>query len=250
VAGKVAIVGRDTREVVVHAEISGSSDFLEKFDVTAEQDSSGVTVRGSVRGWLERLFSRPVVHFIVSVPHDYSVKVNTAGGGIEVRDVTGSINLLTSGGNIYGERLKGPTELRTAGGNIDVMDCTASLEVHTSGGNIRLDNITGPVTALTNGGSIYAEVLANHGVSLTTSAGSITLQLPSDARASIDASTSGTGRVGLELPLSSIDAETSTYIRGAINGGGERVLLHTAGGSVHLQPTRSSKALPAAASSY
>jgi hypothetical protein len=58
-----------------------------------------------------------------------------------------------------------------------------------------------------------------------------------NASASIDAKTSG-GRVESELPLSSTELAEHAHLRGAINGGGEPVVLRTSGGSIHVEPLR------------
>ena len=256
--GSVTVVGHDTPEVVIHAEIDGSDTAVDRFVIAAEQDSSGVKVSGRSGGrpgWWG--FSSLRAQFTVAVPRAYTVEIVTAGGGVDVRevaaavqavtsgggitirDVTGSVNARTAGGGIGAERLKGSVELRTAGGSIHANHCIGDLEAHTSGGGIRLEDIDGRVTARTSGGGIYAEVLTNRGIALATSGGGITLLLPADVRASVDASTSG-GSVGSDFPFSSAETVKRAQIRGAINGGGESVRLRTSGGGIHLSPIGSS----------
>src|SRR5271166_4190340 len=231
-------VWRNTREIVIHAEMS-DSDHLQ---IAAEQNASGVSVTGRVtqHSWLDWLnYSSMHVRFTIAVPRDYpmelktsggsldvrslsaSVKGKTAGGSITIRDVTGQIDAHTSGGNIDAERINGPTQLGTSGGSIDINDARGDLDVHTSGGSVR------------------AEVRINRGVDLSTSGGSITLLLSEDAGASIDAKTSG-GRVESELPLSNTELAERSHLRGAINGGGEPVVLRTSGGSIDVEPLRGS----------
>jgi hypothetical protein len=91
------------------------------------------------------------------------------------------------------------------------------------------------VKAATSGGSVRAEVRTNRGISLMTSGGSITLLVPQDVRGSIDAETGG-GRVHSALALSTTELAEGTHLRGALNGGGEPIYLHTSGGSIHLAP--------------
>jgi DUF4097 and DUF4098 domain-containing protein YvlB len=252
--GSVVVVGRDTQEVVIHAQMS-DSDHLQ---ITAEQNSSGVSVTGHVtqHTWFDWfIFTSVHVRYTIDVPRNYpvelktsggsldvrnltaSVEGKTAGGSITVRDVTGSIDMHTSGGSITAERIKGTTKSRTSGGGIDIDDSNGDLDVHTSGGGIDLKSIDGKVKADTSGGSIHAEVQINRGVFLTTAGGSITLLLPENARASIDAQTSG-GRTESALPLSSTELAERSHLRGAINGGGESIFLRTAGGSIHVEPLK------------
>jgi DUF4097 and DUF4098 domain-containing protein YvlB len=247
--GSVRIVGRDTREVVVHADNSDS----DQLQITAEQNASGVIVTGRVTrnwfGWFA--FSGTHVRFTIDVPRDYPVQIKTSGGDLDVRnltasvegktsggsitirDVIGSINTRTSGGSIDAERINGPAELGTSGGNIDIDDSTGDLSVYTSGGRIDLKSLDGKVRAITSGGSVHAEVHNNRGVFLGTSGGTITLLLPENVHASIEARTSG-GRAQSELALSSTDIAEHSYLRGTLNGGGEPITLRTSGGSIHV----------------
>jgi hypothetical protein len=253
--GSVSVVGHDSRELTVHAQMRGSSDFLDHMTVTAVQSASGVTVTEHVAhhhffGWL--WWGPERVHFTIEVPRDYPVDLHTSGGSIEVQhlksslrgktsggsieidDVAGSVNTHTSGGSIEASQLNGPTELHTSGGSIDVEHSKGDLDVHTSGGSIELEDVDGKVMARTSGGGIRAKVRSNQGISLKTSGGGITLLLPSNVRASIDAHTSG-GHANSAIPLSSTEMDTHTWLVGAINGGGEPILLRTSGGSIHIE---------------
>lgn len=232
--GSIAIVGQDSRQVVVHAEISGPDAFVDDFRVTAEQQLADVTVRGRARlTWWDRLFSTGRVHFVISVPRDYRVDVQTSGGSLNVRNLNAALTGRTSGGGISVQDVTGAIDMRTSGGGIDLSDCTGNLEAHTSGGSIRVHGIDGRIRASTSGGSIYVEAHANRGVTLTTSGGSITLLLPTDAHAALEARTSG-GTVRVDFPLTSTSIVSRTHVHGAINGGGDPVFLRTSGGSVRV----------------
>lgn len=263
--GSVTVVGRDSSRAVIHADLEGSDSFLARLHISAEQTPSGVTIsehapRTSSLGWLGWLvgadwfsFGNTRVRFDVEVPRSYPVDLRTAGGGVNVRDlsasataktsggsivvqnVTGRVDAHTSGGGIEAERLEGPADLSTSGGSIRVTDATGDLELRTSGGNIRIQNGDGKVYAQTSGGSITAQLQANHGITLATSGGSITLLLPQSTHASVNAATSG-GSVTSALALSSTEVADSRHLTGDIGGGGAPILLHTSGGSIHLAP--------------
>lgn len=234
--GSVAIVGRDTHEVVIHAQMS-DSDHLQ---IAAEQDSSGVSVTGHVteHHWLNWWnFSSTHVQFTIDVPRDYSVQIKTSGGSLDVRNLTASLKGRTAGGSVTIRDVTGPIDAYTSGGRIDVDHSTGDLDVRTSGGSIDIKSIDGRVKAETSGGGIHAEVRGNRGVYLTTSGGTITLLLPEQVRATLDAQTSG-GRTESAIPLSSTELDERSHLRGAINGGGEPIFLRTSGGSIHVAPLR------------
>lgn len=255
--GSVVVVGREGRDVTVHADLSGSDDFVARMEITAAQASDGVTVTGRTTShpWLDWLFEfgHNRVRYTIEVPRDYPVNLHTAGGSLDVRhlnaslhgttsggsvtiqDVRGTINARTSGGHIDARQLNGPTALHTSGGSIGVADSTGDLDLHTSGGSIHLERIDGKVQASTSGGTVEAKVLTNRGLSLVTAGGSIALQLPASVQGSIDAHTSG-GRTRSAIPLSHTEIASSTELRGAINGGGEPIFLRTSGGSIYVGP--------------
>ena len=162
-----------------------------------------------------------------------AVEGRTPGGGITLRDVVGSIKAHASGGSIHAERLNGPAELETSGGRIEILDATGDLDVHTSGGSFDLKGIEGSVKAVTSGGNVLAELRSNRGIWLGTDGGEVTLLLPDNVHAWLDAQTSG-GRAQSELPLSSTELAEPSHLRGAINGGGERIELRSSGGSIHV----------------
>lgn len=260
--GSVAVVGHDAPEVIVRAELHGSPSFLSRLRIEAEQTPSGVRIsaRGPHRGWLAWLgwfdsfdSGGNRAQFTVEVPRDYPVDLRTSGGGIDVRDlsasvhartsgggarvrnVVGAVDVHTSGGSIDAERLDGPAELRSSGGGIAVRDSTGGLELRTSGGGIRLQNDDGRIHASTSGGSIRADLQSNRGISLATSGGDITLLLPRDTHASLDAE-SGGGSITSGFRLSTTESVSGNHLLGAIGGGGARIFLHTSGGNIDLAP--------------
>jgi DUF4097 and DUF4098 domain-containing protein YvlB len=244
------VTGHDSRELTIHADISGSES--DNFKVTAEQTPSGVTVLG--RSNTHHLFSfsfGPRVRFTVEVPRDYPVQLKTSGGalevrgvnaelhgetsggGIEIRDIGAATDMRTSGGHVSAINVKGSLRLRSSGGAIEVDNVTGDVDVQTSGGRIELSAIDGKITADTSGGAVRAEARSNHGIKLSSSGGPISLKIPANVHATLDAETSG-GRVRSELPVTTTGSSESNRLSGTINGGGEPIHLHTSGGSIDI----------------
>jgi len=256
-SGSVAVIGHDSRDLIVHAEITGTSDYLSRVQVSAVQSATGVIVTERVThrffDWFDLSLPPRRVRFTIEVPRDYPVDIRTSGGGLDVshlkaslrgrtfggsvilQDVLGSVDTHTFGGSIVARDLDGPTELRTFGGGISVSHCVGDLDVRTAGGGIRLDDIDGRVSARTSGGSVSARMRANRGISLKTSGGGISLVLAANVRASIDARTTG-GNASSSIPLSSVRIAARNELRGDINGGGESIVLRTFGGGIHISP--------------
>jgi Toastrack DUF4097 len=256
--GSISVVGGDGSQVVVHADLEGSQSYLDRLHISAEQTPSGVTIsakedNSSIFDWFTFGWNWNRVEFTVEVPRNYPVDLRTAGGGLDVRNlsawvrgktsggsirvqnIAGSVNVHTSGGGISAERLDGSANLSTSGGSIGVTDSAGDLSLETSGGGIRIQNDDGKIDAHTSGGSIQARLRTNDGVTLETSGGSITLQLPQNTHASLDAETSG-GDVTSNLPVTTTGTVSSDHLRGDIAGGGSPIHLRTSGGSIRIEP--------------
>jgi hypothetical protein len=97
-AGSVKIIGTSSNEVSVVADIRGRDKDVENFEVSADQSGNNVDVRGKLRkgnSWFWNSVDVDV-EFTIYVPHEYSVKMHTAGGDIGVSDLKGKVDGKTS----------------------------------------------------------------------------------------------------------------------------------------------------------
>ena len=158
----------------------------------------------------------------------------TSGGNIVASDSHGDIQAHTSGGNIKMQNLEGTIEMRTSGGNIKGENVTGELSSSTSGGNIDLINVDAALKASTSGGSIEASFIKfSKAASLSTSGGSIRLDVPNAAKMDFDLRGSSV-HVGA---ASQIDVEINKqkdHATGHLNGGGATLDASTSGGSVKI----------------
>lgn len=249
------------RHRVQFAESAGEIRVTGKTD----QDSSW---RWWGQGWGQGL----QVRFIATIPKAFHVRLQTAGGAINLGDLEGEARLQTSGGSLKAGKIRGPVWGRTSGGSISIEACAAEADVGTSGGSIQLGNMQAEVVARTSGGSIvvdaalgrarlstsggqikvreaHAELEASTSggsisatfsrqpsgpCSLKTSGGSIEVSLGEELGFDIDAETSG-GRVSTELPITTQGEVRRAQLRGTVNGGGQKLLLRTSGGNIRIQ---------------
>lgn len=271
--------GRDEVKVTVTRKADTNSksraeDIFEDLDLEFDQNSEGVTVRAEYlgpKGWLgER--RRLKLHFAVTVPREFNLDVNTAGGSIQVTDLIGKSDLKTSGGSIAVGKVDGPVNAKTSGGSIKIQEArghvvastsggsisigetagsvnartsgggitldgvTGDTEAYTSGGSLNLKNLSGNVNGSTSGGSIYAELTGkiDRDCSLKTSGGSVRVFLPRGVSVDLDASTSG-GHVETDFPITVQGVIKKSSLKGKINNGGPLITLRTSGGSVYVK---------------
>jgi DUF4097 and DUF4098 domain-containing protein YvlB len=247
----ITVIGHDSRDLTVHADIRGT----EAFEITAEQTGAGVTVRGRPHlRWHSVLFSYSNVHIWIEVPRDYPVELkssdgnlevsqldagvhgSTSDGRIEVHDISGAVDMRSSDGSIKAQNIKGSTRLRTSDGSISVSHVAGELDVQTSDGNLTLEEVDGKITAASTDGHVRVQVRSNHGITVSAGDGNVTLQLPGDVQGTLSAEARD-GHVHSDLPVTMTATESRgpDYLSGQINGGGETISLHASDGNISIQ---------------
>jgi len=280
--GGIEIGTNATSEVVVdvwrkvgRSSKSDEQKFLKDNPVNFSQDGDTVTIKCKHKTkstWSLFGHNSNEAKYTITVPAQFNARLDTAGGGIEVDDLTGDVKANTSGGGLHFARLHGPLRGDTSGGGIHVIGCegklkintsgggievtggSGSLEGDTSGGSVNVKKFSGPmhvetsgggitisgatakVEGSTSGGSITADLAApvSDSVKLETSGGGITLRIPGDAAFDLDAETSA-GNVHSEFQVAGAPKKDRDYLKGAVNGGGKTVLLRTSAGSIHVK---------------
>jgi hypothetical protein len=278
--GGIEIGTNGTSEVVVdvwrkvgRSSKSAEEKFLKDNPVNFSQDGDTVTIRlksKSSSSWLGRNSNE--AKYKITVPAKFNARLETAGGGIEVDDLTGDVKAHTSGGGLHFARLHGPLNGDTSGGGIHVLGCEGKVKINTSGGGIEvvggsgsLDGdtsggavsvkkfdgpvhvetsgggitivgATGKVEGSTSGGSIAAELTTpvSDTVKLESSGGGITVRMPADSAFNLDAETSA-GNVHSEFAVAGAPKKERDHLKGQVNGGGKTVWLRTSAGSIHVK---------------
>jgi len=250
-SGSVSVAGSDQSgaNIVI---TSNRDDLQNLFEFKFEEDAGAVRVRAERRsswGWFDSLN----LHYEIRVPKSVTLDIKTGGGGIELSSIagdaelktsggsiqvsglTGKLHAQTSGGHVRAEEVQGDADLETSGGGIEADAVDGALTARTSGGSIHIERVTGRVEAHTSGGGITAVLSKKnaHGGALETSGGSISASVDPAANLEIEASTSG-GHVSSDLPIRVSGSISSHSLHGSLGNGGETLLLHTSGGSIHL----------------
>src|SRR5262245_3027062 len=178
-----------------------------------------------------------------------SLKASTAGGNITVGDVGGEATVNTAGGDIQVGKVSGSATLKTAGGDIILKDATDVVMAKTAGGDLNLKNVTGSVQGETAGGDVHAEIRPSGSGSsrLSTAGGDVTLLVPENAKATIEARIRVRGNwksskedysIMSDFKSSKYETDEETHeIRGSyvLNGGGEVINLDTVNGDIYIR---------------
>ncbi|MFQ5740638.1 MAG: DUF4097 domain-containing protein [Acidobacteriota bacterium] len=233
-------------------------EILDELDIQFLPSGRDVTVRVERKGggdhWWDFGRRRIRLEFHISVPSAYNVDLKTAGGSIQVDDLEGEVRAVTSGGSLTFGRLRGSVfgrtsggsisltgsrgdaDVKTSGGSIKIGEVEGNVVAHTSGGSVRVDEVYGSIDASTSGGSVRARISSQPegDCRLTTSGGSVTVDLAGGIGLVVDAKTSS-GRVIADMSVSGSGPRDKHSLRGEINGGGPRLVLRTSGGNIRLR---------------
>lgn len=177
------------------------------------------------------------------------LSASTSGGDIIVGDVGGEASVSTAGGDVKVRSVSGSVRISTAGGDIVLSSGSGMVEAKTAGGDIRLDDISGSVEAKTAGGDVTARLNpSGKGRSrLATAGGEVTLYLPDDAKATVEAlirlegwwrSKKGEYRVNSDFKADyyqSDDDSREIRAKYTINGGGEVITLETVNSDIYIK---------------
>ena len=179
-----------------------------------------------------------------------------SGGDIKVGNVGGEATLSTAGGDVRVGKVSGTATLKTAGGDVECNGATGPVVAKTAGGDLRLSGISGSIEAATAGGDIRAELnpTGSGPSSLTTAGGSVSLYLPENAKATVQALIRIEGRWKTNSARYDIrsDFKAAAYtkdedaeeIRASyeLNGGGQVITVKKVNGDIQI---RKAGALPA-----
>jgi hypothetical protein len=280
--GSIDVTTHDAADgtIKVHRRVQRSDKateeaFLQERPVTFEQDGDLLTVRsvGPKKAGRSNGRQKTEGRYTIALPSQFNVRLKTAGGNIDVKDLTGEVQAQTSGGGLTFAQIHGPLDGQTAGGNVRLSQCEGELRVkssgggieaeggkgsldgrtsggpvsvkdfhgpvsvQTGGGGIKLENVDGKIAGTTSGGSISASVpKLSDEVKLVTSGGAVTFRAPEGSAFDLDATSSGGGVVS-EWNVDGGEAPKPTRqkLKGAVNGGGKPVVLRTTGGTIQLK---------------
>lgn len=189
-------------------------------------------------------------------------RFETAGGEIHIDEAAGAVHAWSGGGNIHILKAAASVVARTSGGLILVQEAGGIVEAETDGGPIKvgsargalcesaagaivLRGVSGKVRASTAHGSIQAELPAGGPLEdswLTTSAGDVTVIIPSNLAVTVRAQNESPWRMERiisdfpEIRLLTPNARRAmATAEGALNGGGPVLRISATGGTIYLR---------------
>jgi DUF4097 and DUF4098 domain-containing protein YvlB len=242
--GTIDIQSWDKPDIVIEIEKRGpTKEAIGDLQITSTQ--KGNVIELEVKAPREESFSgiglqrTAYARLIVRVPRETDIRASSGDGSIVVERIAGRIDLRTGDGSIRAADLSGEITLDTGDGSITVDDVEGRVTVDTGDGSV---NVSGRVTGLklhTSDGSVVMRAqpgtVMEEPWEITTGDGGVSLFLPPDFSADLDAHT-GDGTIRNDLSVEKAGEEASrNSLRGRIGKGGQTLRVRTGDGAIRLK---------------
>lgn len=185
-----------------------------------------------------------------------TITANAVDGNIDIRHVTGEVSARTTDGDIEIRDAQSAVNVDAVDGNIETWNTEGSVDASTLEGDIGIFETLGAVTAKALRGNIDVEVARTNRdldtrCDLDTTEGDVTIYLPHDLPATIEAEGSSgglvlsrlwrrdIGHIYSDFGMNKSELGVFFYIQSEansdINGGGDRFRLSTDSGNIHIK---------------
>ena len=218
--GRVTLTGSDSKQIEARVMVTGwkmGPDGVQVYD-----RQTGDRVELDVRmAKMNRWFNvgERSVRVEIRVPNGLLANVHTRDGSISVDSVRGTFKLRTGDGRVEATRVDGTLDADTGDGSIRVRGRLDAMSLHTGDGSIEADLMTGSKIS--------------SGWDVGTGDGHITLHLPSNFGAELDAHTND-GKIEVDFPVTTSRTVSGSDIRGKLNGGGPLLKVRTGDGPIRI----------------
>ncbi len=167
---------------------------------------------------------------------DGDVEVDTGSGGVRVTGVRGNVGVDTGSGHVEVRDIEGDEVIvDTGSGHVEGTGIIArDLEVDTGSGHVELGAVEATnILVDTGSGGVELEVLRDiDTLTVDTGSGSVTLHLPAELGAEIEADT-GSGGIDIDIPVD-VERMRRDYFRGTAGDGRGSIEIDTGSGRIRL----------------
>lgn len=192
------------------------------------------------RGFVMHMGVSPGVRMTVTVPRTLNVDARTGDGSIDARELSGRIELRTGDGSVRLQQIDGDITVSTGDGSVAARELDGVVEVSTGDGSVEMSGRFAGLRARTGDGSIGIDALPGSRMerewTVTSGDGGVTLRLPADFNAELDART-GDGQIstaGIAVTRPAGEGRRRHVVRGQVGTGGEILTLRTGDGSIRV----------------
>jgi DUF4097 and DUF4098 domain-containing protein YvlB len=238
--GDVIVTGTDQHQIDARVTATGWKIGPSDVQIIENQSGNSVSIEVKVPHWGFSMFggNHKSLRVEVSVPRELDLDVRTSDGNVTAQGVSGKIQFDTGDGNVTAGNIKGDIRIHTGDGHIEGHNFDGSLDANTGDGNLRIDGRFDALALKTGDGNIEAQAVSGskvaNGWNLHSGDGRITLRVPGDLNATLDAHT-GDGSITLDIPIQVSGSLSHSSVRGKMNAGGATLAVSSGDGSIHIE---------------
>jgi DUF4097 and DUF4098 domain-containing protein YvlB len=158
--GNVQIKGTtgQTATVKIHKQVwSAFPEDLEKTHNTVEIATHATDTRLDIKVNVPDHFFEGVVDIVMEVPAEVTARISTRYGDIEVEELSGRVEGVTSAGELSFRHLKGDARGETASGDAHLEHIAGMVSIATQSGDIHAEHIHKGITANAVSGDVHIE---------------------------------------------------------------------------------------------
>jgi beta-lactamase regulating signal transducer with metallopeptidase domain len=254
--GKVVITGWDKPQVLVRGSLGGRDWRQTNVELLVTPSEPGARLVSDYTGHSSTQSFSHV--FEINVPHNFNVRISSAGGSVSITGVDGTFTGHTGGGEIDIQKANGQADLNTGGGDIRVSNSRLNGTVSTGVGVVRIEDVrgdlkgytgSGPISSFTsmkfkngtirreNGSTIIdadsIEFHAGSGSGSGSNSRSSSVSVSSSGSGSSSSSSSSSGSGSSSATITTTNMKDGT--RRVSNFGASGIRLSSAGGAISLR---------------
>jgi hypothetical protein len=179
---------------------------------------------------------RATLQVTVQLPRGVKVQAQSGNGDVSVRDASDQVVAASGNGKVRVSGSGGEVRASSGNGEVTVEGAHGPVDASTGNGDVTIATSTGPVTAHSGNGNLVISMDALQGresMDFTTGNGRISLTVPDDFAADLEAST-GNGSVSSDFPITMTGKISPSHVRGTIGRGGPRLRMTSGNGRIEL----------------
>ncbi|MBL0346994.1 DUF4097 family beta strand repeat-containing protein [Candidatus Villigracilis affinis] len=197
-AGDVTVTGGDVKTVEVKVVKTAydstqarADEEVKTIKYVIEQNGNAITIKYEIPDSMNFNNNINTVDFIVTVPTETAVNIDTNFGSVDVQDIQGAVDLTNDFGNITAKNIEGELAIESNSGEINVEAVDAgdkNVEIKTDFGDITLEKIkANDVSVTSNSGVVtFTNVRASGDAYIKTDFGNTVYENGSAASLTLD----------------------------------------------------------------
>jgi hypothetical protein len=236
--GEARVAVSVVKEVLGARSPEDARRLADRVEVRVGQEGNRIEVRALYpeNDWNFRGDAEVLVHIDVRAPARSDLDVSTSDGRLAVSGFEGDLRLSTEDGELSLTDCSGTAKVSAEDGDVSLRDFEGDLDAGIEDGDLRVEGKLARFTADAEDGDVDVRLAPGSLMSadwrVEAEDGGVRIEVPEGFAADLDVDT-GDGSIDMDFPAAASEWSRGK-LTGSVNGGGHRLVIRTADGSVRL----------------